>query len=227
MNKSAIATQINAIKYHPALLTIYTADEPDQGDPLSATTTAYDLVRSLEFDGGAHPVSLVLNCNDFEFDHYARGADILAQDAYPVSVNTTFSRRWNTTCTTGYGDCGCDQCSGFNNLSDSTVRNLVFQQRLQIMEAEQNAGRESNGAIVRGRTPVWAVLQGFGAPEEYWPRGPTIDEFVVMAVGSFARGATGIMPWVSGDRAAVGRQSRNEADNLLARVHFTAIQHRN
>lgn len=201
-----MTTQVNTFKYHPAVLTFYTADEPDQGDPLDATTKSYDLIRQPELDGGAHPVSLVLNCADYNFDRYARGAEILAQDAYSVSVNTTFSRRWNTTCTVDFGDCGCDNCGGVNNLSDSTVRNQVFQTRLSIMEASQNhdSGSDSGNGTdsthatptpVKGRTPIWAVLQGFGAPEEYWPRGPTVDEFVVMAVGGFARGASGIMPW--------------------------------
>ncbi|CAO1632488.1 unnamed protein product [Sympodiomycopsis kandeliae] len=194
-NDSSVAFQVNAVKYHPALLTVYTADEPDQGDPLDATTNAYNLVRQPALDGGAHPVSLVLNCEDYYYDRYARGAEIIAQDAYPVSVNTTFSRRWNTTCTLEYGDCGCDMCSGTNNLSDSTVRNQVYQQRLRIMEAEQQVSKSLPGAPVKGRAPIWAVLQGFGAPEEYWPRGPTLDEFVVMAIGGFARGASGIMPW--------------------------------
>lgn len=202
-NLDSVKKQVAAFKDHPALLLWYTADEPDQGDAPEALISAYELIKSKELDNKAHPVALVLNCNDFNFDQYARGADVIAQDAYPVSANTTYSRKWNTTCTLTHGDCGCDQCGGYNNLSEASVRAEVFRERLEVMESVQNSGkRESVRFAVKGRTPIWAVTQGFGSPGEYWPRGPTVNEFIAMAVGALARSVTGIMPWVSPSSAA-------------------------
>jgi hypothetical protein len=73
MNASALTTQINYIKHRPNLLLWYTADEPDGPfDPLDATLKASNLITSLDGgdgNGGAgyHPISLVLNCENFYF----------------------------------------------------------------------------------------------------------------------------------------------------------------
>ena len=89
------------------LLLWYTADEPDGwGDPLNATTTAYNLITSLDGgDGrggsGYHPISLVLNCENYEFTTYSSGADIIMTDAYTIGNNVTFSTEWGTECTEG------------------------------------------------------------------------------------------------------------------------------
>lgn len=90
MNGTSVTAQVNDIKSRPNLLLWYTADEPDgTSDPLSATADSYDLITSL--DGGPsssaaktggigyHPVSLVLNCENFEFTAYTSGADIVMQ----------------------------------------------------------------------------------------------------------------------------------------------------
>lgn len=63
------------IKSRPNLLTWYTADEPDgTSDPLNATLIASKLVQSLDGgdgQGGAgyHPVTLVLNCENYFFTY--------------------------------------------------------------------------------------------------------------------------------------------------------------
>ena len=73
MNASAVTTQVNHIKRRPNLLVWYTADEPDgTSDPLDATLKASNLITSLDGgdgNGGAgyHPISLVLNCQNYYF----------------------------------------------------------------------------------------------------------------------------------------------------------------
>ena len=92
MNNTAVTEEVNRIKNSPALLLWYTGDEPDgTSDPLNATTTAYDLIYSLD---GYHPVSLVLNCQDFYWTEYTAGSDIVMQDAYTIGINATFSTVW-------------------------------------------------------------------------------------------------------------------------------------
>jgi hypothetical protein len=148
MDSDAITQQVNMIKSRPNLLLWYTADEPDgTSDPLNATSNAYNLIYDLD---GYHPVSLVLNCQDYEFTSYASGADILLQDPYMISNNVTFSTTWHTPCTVDFGCCGCDNCKGwFEDISD---RVDIFKNRLQIL------GRERT-------TAVWSVPQAFGNAE--------------------------------------------------------------
>jgi hypothetical protein len=112
MNTASVTDQVNRIKSRPNLLLWYTADEPDgTSDPLNATSTASNLITSLDGgDGrggaGYHPVSLVLNCENYEFSAYASGADVVMQDTYVIGNNVTFSSQWGTVCTEDYGDCG-------------------------------------------------------------------------------------------------------------------------
>ncbi len=92
MNNTAVTEEVNRVKNSPALLLWYTGDEPDgTSDPLNATTTAYDLIYSLD---GYHPVSLVLNCENYYWTEYTAGADIVMQDTYPIAINATFSTVW-------------------------------------------------------------------------------------------------------------------------------------
>ena len=55
------------------------------------TTIAYDLINSLD---GYHPVSLVLNCENYFFGEYTTGTDIVMQDTYMIGNNVTFSSEW-------------------------------------------------------------------------------------------------------------------------------------
>ena len=59
-----------------------------QTDPVGATKTAYDLINALD---GYHPVSLVLNCQNFHFQEYTSGADIILADPYPIGNNLEYS----------------------------------------------------------------------------------------------------------------------------------------
>jgi hypothetical protein len=73
MNSTAVTEEVNRIKSRPNLLLWYTADEPDgTSSPLKAPVTASNLISSLDGgdgQGGAgyHPVSLVLNCQNYYF----------------------------------------------------------------------------------------------------------------------------------------------------------------
>lgn len=77
-NKTSVIEQVNRIKTRPNLLLWYTADEPDgTTDPLDATLISSNLITSLDGgDGkggaGYHPVSLVLNCQDYFFKQVNR-----------------------------------------------------------------------------------------------------------------------------------------------------------
>jgi hypothetical protein len=177
MNLSSVREQVNRIKARKSILTWYTADEPDgSGDPLNATTDAYEAIRELD---PYHPVSLVLNCDDYRYKEYAAGADIVMTDPYPVGINATFSTQYQTPCNATYGDCGCDNCAGtFQDVS----------RRLDTFRGYQDA------LAVEPPKPVWGVPQAFGG-SEYWSRRPTAAEEAVMAVLSVNHGATGLVAW--------------------------------
>ncbi|KAJ7772091.1 hypothetical protein DFH07DRAFT_953374 [Mycena maculata] len=185
MNDTSVTEQVNQIKSRANLLLWYTADEPDgTSDPLNATRLSANLINSLDGgDGlggaGYHPVSLVLNCENYQFNSYANGADVVLQDAYTVGNNLSFSTVWGTPCTDDYGDCGCDNChTGF---PDIATRMDEFKQRLFIN------GWELTKAL-------WTVPQGFGN-ETYWPRYPTGREFVVESILGVNHGGLGVVSW--------------------------------
>lgn len=171
------------IKSYKGLAAWYTGDESDgTSDPLNGTYITQELIDSLD---GYHPVSLVLNCQDYFFAQYTSGASIIMEDAYPIGINATYSVEWGTPCTPELGDCGCDNCVG--NMSDITTRLDEFVYRLDVL---------------RERKSVWAVLQAFGndpgdgsvsfmflsnssdIPNRYWDAYPTTKEFVAMFVAS-------------------------------------------
>ncbi|KAL0574087.1 hypothetical protein V5O48_007872 [Marasmius crinis-equi] len=185
MNDTSVTEQVNFIKTQPNLLLWYTADEPDgTSDPLNATLHSKNLINSLDGGDGAggsgyHPVSLVLNCENYQFTAYSNGADILLQDTYTIGNNLTHSTEWDTVCTEDYGDCGCDNCKlGFE---DIVVRMEEFKERIF-----------ANGWELE--KVVWAVPQAFGN-ESYWKRFPTGKEFVVQSVLGINHGGLGVVPW--------------------------------
>ena len=175
MNSTSVTEQVNALKNRPNLLLWYTGDEPDgTSDPLDATTKAYDLIYSLD---GYHPVSLVLNCQDYYWIDYTAGTDIVMHDVYMVGNNVSYSNQWNTVCTPDYGDCGCDNCvsipagdnaavppnatlpsnsvpanSGIGMYFNIANRGSSFEDRLEIM-----GWRRSKA--------IWTVPQAFGGSE--------------------------------------------------------------
>jgi hypothetical protein len=189
-NDTSVTEQVNLIKSRPNLLLWYTADEPDgTSDPLNATTLTQFLINSLDGgDGkggsGYHPVSLVLNCQNYFWSEYANGADVLMQDTYMIGNNVSFSLEWSTPCTVDFGDCGCDNCvgtDGVGTFKDISSRMDVFAERSFIDGWELEK-------------VVWTVPQGFG-DEEYWTRTPTGEEFVVQSIVGINHGGLGVVSW--------------------------------
>lgn len=177
-NLTSVAEQVPLVKDHPSLLTWYTADEPDgHGDPLNATKLSYDLLATMD---KYHPTAIVLNCQNYYFEEYSSGADIIMEDAYPVGINATFSK-WNTPCNITYGDCGCDNCEG--TLLDVPSR----------IEDFGTYSEWIGGAATR--KPLWAVPQAFSG-EGYWMRDPTLEEVWVMDMLAFNHGAKGRLAWI-------------------------------
>jgi hypothetical protein len=87
MNSIRISTQVDLLKNRTTLLIWSTVDEPDGWEyALNSTKLAYDQLRELD---PYHPVSLVLNCENFYYEDYSSGTDIVFEDAYPVAINPT------------------------------------------------------------------------------------------------------------------------------------------
>lgn len=172
-----VEEQVKRFKDDPALWVWYTADEPDGPSlPLDSTIKARNLIRRLD---PYHPVALVFNCNDYYFEPYARGADILLVDVYHIAVNTAWSKKWSTVVNSTYGCGGCDECVG--NYADLSGRIDTWSKRLRIM---------------RSTAPIWVVPQGFDdGGDEFWWRSPTGDEVVVQTVLGVIHGVKGHCAW--------------------------------
>lgn len=202
-NRSQVTAEVNRIKNRKNLLLWYTADEPDgTSDPLDATLNSYNLINSL--DGGDdsggvgyHPVSLVLNCQDYEFTSYARGADIIMQDVYQIGNDVTFSSEYNTECTPDFGVCGCDNCQGL--FSDISERMDTFRERMAYLNWQTKS--------------LWSVPQAFGEAQ-YWKRYPTRKEFVVQSALSIIHGAKGIIAWTDPTTPEIKTAASNFAKTI-------------
>ncbi|ORY58380.1 uncharacterized protein BCR38DRAFT_72427 [Pseudomassariella vexata] len=178
-NLTSVAEQVPLVKDHPSLLTWYTADEPDGWVyNLNSTKLTYDLLVSLD---KYHPTALVLNCQNYYYAEYSSGADIIMEDAYPVGINATYSRKWNTPVNETYGDAGCDNCVG--SLLDVPYR----------IDDLYSYQKWIGGAAAR--KPIWAVPQAFSG-ESYWERDPTPAEVWVMDMLAFNHGAKGRFAWI-------------------------------
>ncbi|KAI5990410.1 hypothetical protein EDD15DRAFT_2388785 [Pisolithus albus] len=176
-NLTAIADLVNTYKSLPNLLTWETAHEPDgNSDPLTAAKQAYDLIYQMD---GYHPISIVLNCEDYNFSPYVEGADIVLEDAYPIGINATYSPVWKTPCTPDFGHCGCDNCKG--GLIDIKARVQTYKDRLDILGYD------------RTKT-VWTTPQAFGSGA-YWNTTPTGQQWAAMDLISFNHGAMGSMSY--------------------------------
>ncbi|KAI6003339.1 hypothetical protein EDC04DRAFT_2611761 [Pisolithus marmoratus] len=174
-NLTAVADLVNTYKSLPNLLTWETAHEPDgNSDPSDAAKQAYDLIYQLD---GYHPISIVLNCEDYNFTPYVEGADIVLEDAYPIGINATYSLVWHTPCTPDFGHCGCDNCKG--GLIDIKARIQTYKDRLDILGYD------------RTKT-VWTTPQAVGNGA-YWTTIPTGAQWAAMGLISFNHGATGSM----------------------------------
>lgn len=133
-------------------------------------------------------MAVTLNCQNFHFKEYTAGADLIMEDAYPIGINSTFSK-WGTPCNTTYGDCGCDNCQG--NVQDVSSR---------LDDLAQYEAWLGLWPKMKAHNP-----QSFHG-EGYWLRDPTVDEEVAMNALAFNHGAKAIVSWVwptSDDLAAV------------------------
>lgn len=162
------------------MLLWYTTDEPDgHEDPLDAPQRVYNQIKKLD---PYHPISLCLNCENYHFEEYASGADILLADTYPIGTNTSFSTVWGTECNTTYGCCGCDNCHGIDNITNvaerfDTWRSFQTQLGWNVQK------------------PIWTVPQAFG-PELHWQRRPDPREIVAMTAIAMNHGAKGSVAWM-------------------------------
>ncbi|KAL9129301.1 MAG: hypothetical protein Q9217_002212 [Psora testacea] len=175
---SDVTMQVNRLKARKNMLLWYTGDEPDgHGDPLTSTRDSYNLIKSLD---PYHPVSLCLNCENYHFQEYSAGTDIILSDVYPVGTNTSWSSQYDTVCNSTYGCCGCDNCRGFNNLTNVAARLDTWQTFQTQLGIPLKA--------------LWATPQAFGA-SEFWKQTPTAEEEAVMTMLSINHGAKGIVMW--------------------------------
>ncbi|KIJ18325.1 hypothetical protein PAXINDRAFT_161711 [Paxillus involutus ATCC 200175] len=176
-NLTAVAGQVDTYSSLPNLLHWETAHEPDgNSDPFTAPRNTYDLIYQMD---GYHPVSIVLNCEDYDFTSYVEGADIVVENAYPIGINATFSPVWQTECTPDFGHCGCDNCQGF--VYDIKARIQTYKNRLEILGFE------------RTKT-VWSSPQAFGSGI-YWSTTPTGQQWAAMTMTSLNHGATGAISY--------------------------------
>ncbi|KAK9777613.1 putative Glycoside hydrolase subgroup catalytic core [Seiridium cardinale] len=174
-NLTRMIEQVERIRSHRSLLVWYQSDEPDgKSNPINSTGIAYDKIRELD---PYHPASLALNCYDFYYSDYAKGADIILPDVYPISVNTSYSDVYGTVCNAIYGCCGCDDCDGaFEDISD----------RLDEFRRRDD--------LIGWSKTQWFAPQAFGN-ETFWKRYPTAAEEVVMTLLAINHGAKGIVMW--------------------------------
>jgi hypothetical protein len=75
-------------------------------DPSEDVNSAYEQLYALD---GYHPVSLVLNCGDFGWADYTKGADIVLSDPYAFNVNNRFSSEYKTVCSVFSREASCER----------------------------------------------------------------------------------------------------------------------
>ncbi len=201
LNLSSVEYQVDYLKNRSNILIWYTGDEPDGADyDLNSTQLAY--VKIYETDA-YHPVSLVLNCENYFFTDYGlNGADVLMVDPYPIAVNGRWSKPYNTLVNENYGDGGCDNCNG--TFYDISTR----------IESGRNRARLAGGWRTK---PIWIVPQSFNdGGQEFWYRVPTGTEGeAVTPILSFNHGGMGQAAWNS---------QYSSMDLLNVRPLFTACE---
>ncbi|KAF9873750.1 hypothetical protein CkaCkLH20_08860 [Colletotrichum karsti] len=189
-NLTNMIDQVTRLRTHPSILLWYQSDEADgKANPANSTGIAYQQIKALD---PYHPVSLALNCENFYYQEYAAGADIVMSDVYPVAINATFSPVYDTVCNETYGCCGCDNCGG--EFEDISVRLDEFYRRDEILGWQKTQ---------------WFAPQAFGN-ETFWSRYPTAEEEVVMTMLSVNHGAKGIVMW--------NYPATTELENLTSRL---------
>ncbi|KAG6008056.1 hypothetical protein E4U21_005069 [Claviceps maximensis] len=175
-NLTSVREQVSVIRDFEGIYSYWGADEPDgHQDPFDLLPQVRDLIRELD---PYHPVSVTLNCQNFYFEEYTAGADIIMEDVYPIGINSTFSK-WGTPCNATYGDCGCDNCVG--NVQDVSTRLDTLAQYETWL-----------GLWPKTKAHNPQTFHGEG----YWSRNPTDEEVVAMTALAFHHGAKLIASWV-------------------------------
>ncbi|KAL9024435.1 MAG: hypothetical protein Q9196_006519, partial [Gyalolechia fulgens] len=176
-----VKIQVERYRSRRNMLLWYTADEPDgHQDSPDAPGKSYSYIKSLD---PYHPISLCLNCQNYFFQEYTAGTDIIMADVYPIGTNTEYSTKYHTPCNTTYGDCGCDNCHtsptspALSNIPSRIDLWARFQQQLGLVPK-----------------PIWSVPQAFTA-QDFFTRTPTPEEVIAMTLLSINHGATGIVMW--------------------------------
>ncbi|KAG8962501.1 hypothetical protein FRC03_004186 [Tulasnella sp. 419] len=140
-NMTSVEQQVMAIRSRPNLLLWYTSDEPDGWNyALDAPKLAAEKIKELDggVDRGYHPVSVVLNCEDYWF-----------KEVYPDLWWYVESSHLVTPAQSIFQDCGCDNCIGDVGYDIST-RVTQFRDRARWLGKERTLS-------------VWTVPQAFGA----------------------------------------------------------------
>ncbi|KAL8965745.1 MAG: hypothetical protein Q9183_003706, partial [Haloplaca sp. 2 TL-2023] len=231
-NEDYVRTQIERYKSRKNMLLWYTADEPDgHEDAPSATSKSYAFIKSLD---PYHPISLCLNCQNYYFESYASGADIILADAYPIGNNLTYSTKYkyvrnpllfhsspfssslplydmlnnnlnSTPCNSTYGDCGCDNCV------PDAMRSPLFNIPERLDFWHEKLPRLPSFRNQQPKT-FWSVPQSFPR-QDFWTRTPTGDEVIAMALLAINHGAKGIIGWdFPTDEAIIATTSRFAKD---------------
>ena len=87
----------------------------------------------------------------------------------------------STVCNTTYGDCGCDDCQGYNNISNIAAQLDLF--------------RDFQTQLGLSQKPFWSVPQAFGN-SQYWLQTPTAQEEVAMTMLGINHRAKGVVSWI-------------------------------
>ncbi|KAF8932356.1 hypothetical protein BGZ47_011421 [Haplosporangium gracile] len=175
-NTTIITAEVNSFKAYDSLATWYTADEPDGQGSTSEPMTSIQAYRTIQSLDPHRPVMLVLNYMRNSAAQFARAADILMTDVYPVGLNPL-----SCNYSPEGGCCGCNGC--FGDLG-TDIRRRMQSYRSQLAE------------IGKPRMPIWMVLQAFSDPHTCWSRAPTPEEYRLMAYLSLIYGAKGLMGWI-------------------------------
>jgi len=191
LNLSSVDYQVKYLRNRSNILAWYTGDEPDGADyALNSTQLAYNLIYSID---AYHPVSLVLNCENYYFLEYGlNGADLLMVDPYPIAQNARWSKPYDTYVDVNFGDSGCDNCNG--TFYDISTR----------IESSRNRARLQGAWRTK---PVWIVPQSFNdGQQEFWYRVP---------FGTEGEAVTSILAWNHGAQGHASWNSQYSSQDLL------------
>ncbi|KAI4190045.1 MAG: hypothetical protein L6R41_001064 [Letrouitia leprolyta] len=88
-NNQYVKIQVERYRSRKNMLLWYTGDEMDgREDPPDAPGNIYPFIKSLD---PYHPISLCLNCQNYFFQEYTAGTDIIMTTTYPIGTNVEYS----------------------------------------------------------------------------------------------------------------------------------------